>query len=74
VVGCGVLLADVETAELGLEAVASTLAAGEAGGEDHAVVGEGGLGGAELLNGVTEGGDDDGAGDAGVGGDAEGEA
>jgi hypothetical protein len=71
VVGSGVLLVDVEAAELGLEAVASALAAGEAGGEDHAVVGEGGFGGAELLDGIAEGCDDAGPGDAGVCGDAE---
>jgi hypothetical protein len=65
VVGWGVLLADVEAAELGLEAVAPALAAGEAVGEDHAVVGEGGGGGAEAGYGIAEGGDDAGAGDAG---------
>jgi hypothetical protein len=40
VVGSGVLLDDAEAAEFGLEAVAAPLAAGEAGGEDHAVVGQ----------------------------------
>jgi len=74
VVGSGVLLADMEAAELGLEAVASALAAGEAGGEDHAVVGQGGCGDAEAVDGLPEGGDDTGPGDAGVGSDAEGVA
>ena len=64
----------MEALELGLEAVASTFTAGEAGGEDHAIVGEGGGGDTELVNGVPEGGDDAGPGDARMGGDAEGVA
>ena len=40
-VGARVLLADAEGVEEGLESVASASAAREAGGEDHAVVGEG---------------------------------
>lgn len=43
VVGGGVDLADSEVAEFGFEFVASAAAAGESGGEDHAVVGEGGV-------------------------------
>src|SRR5215472_1076387 len=39
VVGAGVLLLDVEASQLGLQAVATALAARESGGEDHAVVG-----------------------------------
>jgi len=37
-----VLLRDVQAAQLGFEGVAAALAAGQAGGEHHAVVGEGG--------------------------------
>jgi len=55
VVGSGVLLADVEASELGLEAVAPAIAAGEACGEDHAFVGEGGGGDTEPVNGIAEG-------------------
>ena len=73
-VGSRVLLAHVEPPELGLEAVASALAAGEACGEDHAVVGESGGGGAEAEDGIAEGGDDALTGDAVVCGDAEGVA
>ena len=40
VVRSGVLLHHAEALQLGLEAVASALAAGEPGGEDHAVVGQ----------------------------------
>ena len=71
-VGSGVLLANVEAPELGLEAVTSVLTAGEAGGEDHAVVGQGGCGDAEAVDGVPEGGDHAGPGDAEVGSDTEG--
>ena len=74
VVGPGVLLGDTEAAQLGLQAVAAAFAAGEAGGEDHAVVGQGGCGGAEAVDGIPEGDNDAGPGDAEVGGDAEGEA
>ena len=41
VVGSGVLLGDVEADEFGFEGVASASSAGEAGGEDHPVVGQG---------------------------------
>jgi hypothetical protein len=40
VVGSSVLLGDAEAAQFGLEGVGSSLAAGEAGGEHHGVVGE----------------------------------
>jgi hypothetical protein len=42
VVGAGVLLRHVQAAQLGLEGVAAALAAGQAGGEHHPVVGQGG--------------------------------
>jgi hypothetical protein len=74
VVGSGVLLADAEAAQFGFEAVAASAAAGEAGGEHHAVVRERGGGWLVVLHGVTEGLDDDGAGDRGVGGDRQGVA
>ena len=38
--GAAVLLDNPQTPEFGLEVVAAALAAGEAGGEDHAVVGQ----------------------------------
>jgi hypothetical protein len=41
VVRLAVLLPDAETAQLVLEAVAAAAPAGQAGGEDHAVVGQG---------------------------------
>ena len=56
------------------EAVASAAAAGEAGGEDHAVVGEGGVRDAMALCGFGEFVDDDGCGDARVCGDGDGVA
>ena len=74
VVGAGVLLVDVEAAELGLQTVAAALAAGEAGGEDHAVVGQRRGGEAVFDDRLSEAGDDQGAGDGGVGGDAQGVA
>src|ERR1700721_2552151 len=46
-------------------------AAGEAGGEDHAIVGQGGGRGAVLLTGGAEGEEDGGPGDPGVGGERE---
>ena len=49
VVRAGVLLHDAEAAQFVLEAVASAAAAGEAGGEDHAVVGQRGGGDAVLA-------------------------
>ena len=42
VVRLAVLLLDAEAAQLVLQGVAAALAAGQAGGEDHAVVGQGG--------------------------------
>ena len=71
VVGGGVDLDDVQAAEFAFELVASALSAGESGGEHHAVVGQcgcwnamGGMGFAECV-------EDDGSGDAVVGGDGE---
>jgi hypothetical protein len=57
---------DAEPAQLVLEAAASAAAAGEAGGVDHAVVGERGGGVSVQVRGLAEGGQDDGPGDAGV--------
>ena len=74
VVGGGVDLADSEVAEFGFEFVASAAAAGESGGEDHAVVGEGGVWDAMLLCGFGEFGQDYGCGDAPVCGDGDGVA
>jgi hypothetical protein len=54
-----------------LEGIAAASAAGEAGGEDHAVVGQGGGRGAVLLAGGAEGEQDGGAGDRGAGGERE---
>jgi len=71
VVGPTVLLDDIEAAQFGFEGVAVALSTGEAGGEDHAVVGQGGGGNAVLACGFAEGGEHDGAGDAVVGGDGE---
>jgi len=74
VVRGGVDVVDAEAVEFGFEGVASAFAAGEAGGEDHAVVGECGVGDAMAGSGFGEFGDDDGAGDAAVGGDGDGQA
>ena len=74
VVGAGVLLDDVQAAQLVLEAVAAAAAAGEPGGEDHAVVGQRGGGIPVLVCGFAEGGEHDRAGDPGVGGDVQGVA
>jgi hypothetical protein len=65
---------DPEAAQLGLQAVAAALAAGQAGGEDHAVVGERGGRGAVGGDGDAELGEDDLAGDPVVGGAAQGAA
>jgi hypothetical protein len=72
--GPGVLLVDAEAAEFGLEAVAAAAAAGEAGGEDHAVVGQGRGRGAVAGDSVAEHVDHGGAGDGLVGGDRDGVA
>jgi hypothetical protein len=74
VVGSRVLLDDAEPAQFGLEGVAAAGAAGEAGGEHHAVVGEGGGWCAVAGHGGQEGVDHGGAGDAAVGGDRQGVA
>lgn len=68
VVGGGVDLGDAVAVQFGFESVASAFAAGEAGGEHHAVVGQRGVRNAMITNGFGEFGDDDGAGDAAVGG------
>src|SRR6266568_5274843 len=73
VVGAGVLLRDAEGAEFGFESVTAGVS-GESGGVDHAVVGEGGGGDAVCGSGFTELFDDGVAGDAQVGGDAQGVA
>jgi hypothetical protein len=67
VIGPGVLLRDASAAQLVLEVVASTAAAGEAGGVDGAVVGEGGRRVAVRGGGPGEGGDHGHSGDPGVG-------
>lgn len=74
VVGGGVDLADLQAAEFGFEAVASAAAAGQPGGEDHAVVGEGGVWDAMGCGGFGEFGQDDRCGDAPVCGQGDGVA
>ena len=69
VVGAGVLLHHVQASQFVLEGVAAAFAAGQAGGEDHAVVGQGGGGDPVCGNGFAERGQHDRAGDPGVGGD-----
>lgn len=71
VIGGGVDLAHAQTVQLGFVLVAAAFAAGESGGEDHAVVGEGGVRDAVFGNGFGEFVGDGGAGDVGVGGDGE---
>ena len=73
-VGGGVDLADSQVAEFGFECVASSFAAGKAGGEDHAVVGEGGCRDAMAVSGFGEFCQDDGGGDAAVCGHGDGVA
>jgi hypothetical protein len=74
VVGSGVLLVDAEPAQFGLEGVAAAFAAGEAGGEHHAVVRECRCWWPVPGHGVVEGVDDDAAGDVWVGRDRQGVA
>ncbi len=71
VVRLAVLLLYAEAAQLVLEGVAAASAAGQAGGEDHAVVGQGGGRDAVLLAGSAEGEQHGGAGDPGVRGKRE---
>ena len=71
VVRLAVLLLDPEAAQFVLEGVAAAAAAGQAGGEDHAVVGQGGGRDAVLLAGSPEGQQDGGAGDPVVRGQGE---
>jgi hypothetical protein len=66
VVWPGVLLHYVHAAQFGLEAVAATLAAGQAGGEHHPVVGQRGGRDAMLGHGGAEAGEHDRAADAPV--------
>ena len=63
VVGRGVLLFGAEVSEAGLEEVSAAFPAGEAGGVDHGVVGEGGRGNPVVNAGLVEGVDNDRAGD-----------
>lgn len=74
VVRGGVLVGDAEIGEEGLEAVASSADAGEAGGVDEAVVGEHRCRNAVCFGCCGELGDDDRGCDPGVGGDGEGVA
>jgi hypothetical protein len=69
VVGGGVDLGDVQVAQFGFVLVAAAFAAGESGGSEHAVVGAGGCRNAMCAICITEFSEDDGAGDAVVGGD-----
>lgn len=66
VVRSGVLLVDAEADEFGFEHVAATTAAGEPGGVDEAVVGQGGSGNAVFSACVAERVEHDAAGDAQV--------
>jgi hypothetical protein len=70
VVGPAVLLLDVQASEFGFEAVAAAAAAGEPGGEDHAVVGQRAGRDAVGLHRCAEAGEHDRSGDPAVGGDA----
>jgi hypothetical protein len=74
VAGPSVFLGDVEAGQFGLEAVAAAFPAGEAGGVDQAVVGEGGGGDAVGGAGGPEGAKDDPAGGDRAGGQVEGVA
>jgi hypothetical protein len=69
VVRLAVLLLDPGAAQLVLEGVVAALAAGQAGGEDHPVAGQGGGGDAVPGAGGAEGQQDGGPGDPGAGGD-----
>src|SRR6202167_3120082 len=71
VVRLAVLLLDPEAAKLVLQGVAAAPAAGQPGGEDHAVVGQGGGRGAVLLAGGAEGQQDGRPGDPVVRGQGE---
>ena len=69
VVRGGVDLGDSEAAQFVFKAVAPALAPGEPGGEDHAVVGEGGRRNPVFFTGFAEFGQNDRSGDAAVRGD-----
>ena len=71
VVGPAVLLLDVELSEFCFEAVAAASAAGEAGGEDHAVVGQGAGWDAVGLDRCAECGEHDRSGDPAMGADVQ---
>jgi hypothetical protein len=71
VAGLAVLLGDAQGAQLVLQAVAAALPAGEPGGVDQAVVGQGGRRGAMRGDRGAEGGQRDLAGGHRVNGDAE---
>ena len=68
VIGASVLLCDAEDDEFSFEAVA---AAALPGSEDHSVVGQRGFGDAVGVDGGAETLENDGAGDGGVGGEAD---
>jgi hypothetical protein len=72
VVGSGVLLGDAQAAQLGFQGVAAAFAAGEAGGEHHAVVGQCRCWCSVPAHGVTERVEHGAAGDSQVGGDGQG--
>ena len=74
VVGSRVLLHDLPAAQFGLEAVAAAAAAGQAGGEHHAVVGQRRCRRPMLGDRSAEGVHHDGARDPAVGGDGQGVA
>ena len=69
VVGPGVLLHDVQSAQFGLEVGSAAAAAGEPYGVDHPVVGQCGGRNPVCGNGFAEGGQHDGPGDPVVGAD-----
>nr|WP_231737595.1 hypothetical protein [Mycobacterium sp. IS-1742] len=74
VVGGGVDLDDAKVVQFVLQGVAAASAAGQSGGEHHAVVGQCRVRGAVSGSGFAEFVGDDGAGDAGVRGHGDGVA
>ena len=68
-IGGGVDLNHAQPVQFGIQVVTSAAAAGEAGGKDHAVVGQGAGGNAMYFIGFAECFGDYGASDAAVGGD-----
>ena len=71
VVGCRVFLFGAEVSEAGLEGVAASFPAREAGGVDHGVVGERGRGNPVVSTRLVEGVDNDRSGYAPVDGDGQ---